>query len=218
VCNTATGSGSLAVSGDDANKATATGTNSDAVGAGSSASANNAVALGNGSVADRDNSVSVGSAGHERQITNVADGTAPTDAVNLRQMQAGDAQTLTEANAYSDAGDATTLQSAKTYADLGDARTLSQAMGYTDQRFGLLNTRINQAGAAASALGLVAATAAGNPSGNRLAIGFSNYNGQSGAALAYQHIFETRHPINFTLGASFSGGQRAVGGAMSIGF
>jgi autotransporter adhesin len=51
VCNTATGAGSLAVSGDDANKASATGANSNAIGAGSSASADNAVALGNGSVA-----------------------------------------------------------------------------------------------------------------------------------------------------------------------
>lgn len=155
--------------------------------------ASNSVALGNGSYADRPNTVSVGDDGADgneinRQVTNVADGTMPTDATNLRQLQTGLAQTLQQANYY------------------------------TDQRFGVLNTRINQAGAAASALGLVAATAAGNPSGNRLAMGFANYNGQSGAALAYQHIFATRHPINFTLGASFSGGQRAVGGAVSIGF
>src|SRR3546814_3917591 len=35
----------------------------------------------------RDNSVSVGSEGSERQITNVADGTEDTDAVNLAQLQ-----------------------------------------------------------------------------------------------------------------------------------
>jgi len=64
----------------------ASGNNSSAVGQGSVASGNNAVALGTGSVADRDNAVSVGSAGNERQITNVAAGTAPTDAVNLQQM------------------------------------------------------------------------------------------------------------------------------------
>jgi autotransporter adhesin len=46
------------------------------------------VALGQGSLADRDNSVSVGSAGAERQITNVAAGTAATDAVNLAQLDA----------------------------------------------------------------------------------------------------------------------------------
>ncbi|WP_071766138.1 YadA-like family protein [Burkholderia ubonensis] len=92
----ASGSGSAAI-GQDSN---ASGSNSTAVGQGSSASGENAIALGQGStasgkdavalgqnsVADRENSVSVGSVGNERQITNVADGTAPTDAVNVRQM------------------------------------------------------------------------------------------------------------------------------------
>ncbi|MEJ8812242.1 YadA-like family protein [Variovorax ureilyticus] len=56
-------------------------------GAAVAASATGAVALGQGSVADRANTVSVGSAGNERQITNVAAGTAPTDAVNVQQLQ-----------------------------------------------------------------------------------------------------------------------------------
>lgn len=45
------------------------------------------VALGFGSVADRGNAVSVGSKGAERQITNVAKGTADTDAVNVSQLK-----------------------------------------------------------------------------------------------------------------------------------
>ncbi|WP_039599232.1 ESPR-type extended signal peptide-containing protein [Ralstonia sp. A12] len=64
----------------------ASGSNSSAIGQGANASADNAVALGQGSVADREGTVSVGSAGAERQITNVAAGTAPTDAVNVQQM------------------------------------------------------------------------------------------------------------------------------------
>ena len=64
----------------------ASGSDSTAIGQGSKATGSGSVAIGAGSVADRDNSVSVGSVGHERQITNVADGTAPTDAVNVRQM------------------------------------------------------------------------------------------------------------------------------------
>ncbi|MBG0870785.1 YadA-like family protein [Burkholderia sp. 9777_1386] len=66
--------------------AVASGDNSTAVGQNAKASGNNSVALGAGSVADRDNAVSVGSAGNERQITNVAAGTAPTDAVNVQQL------------------------------------------------------------------------------------------------------------------------------------
>ena len=45
------------------------------------------VALGAGSVADRANAVSVGSKGAERQIINVAAGTANTDAVNVSQLK-----------------------------------------------------------------------------------------------------------------------------------
>ncbi|MDR6418809.1 autotransporter adhesin [Paraburkholderia phenoliruptrix] len=66
--------------------ASVTGANGTAVGTNSQVTANNSVALGANSVADRDNTVSVGAPGAERQITNVADGTAPTDAVNVRQL------------------------------------------------------------------------------------------------------------------------------------
>ena len=45
------------------------------------------VALGAGSVANRANAVSVGSAGANRQIINVAAGTADTDAVNVSQLK-----------------------------------------------------------------------------------------------------------------------------------
>lgn len=57
-----------------------------AVGMGAKANAENSVALGTRSVADRANTVSVGLEGYERQITNLANGTALTDAVNVRQM------------------------------------------------------------------------------------------------------------------------------------
>ena len=66
----------------------ASGTNAIALGSGSQATANNSVALGANSVATRENTVSVGSVGNERQITNVAAGTQPTDAVNLSQLNA----------------------------------------------------------------------------------------------------------------------------------
>lgn len=68
--------------------AIAKGNNSAAIGNNAQANANNSVALGNGSVADRENSVSVGNIGDERQITNVAAGVLPTDAVNVGQLEA----------------------------------------------------------------------------------------------------------------------------------
>nr|WP_233849871.1 YadA-like family protein [Paraburkholderia sp. HD33-4] len=82
--------------------AAATGANSTAIGTGSQAGNANSVALGQGSVTDRDNSVSVGSVGNERQITNVAAGTAETDAVNVGQMNSSVARGVQQANDYTD--------------------------------------------------------------------------------------------------------------------
>jgi trimeric autotransporter adhesin len=66
----------------------ATGADSVAIGGAALSSGKNSVALGSNSVADRDNSVSVGAAGSERQLTNVAAGTASTDAANVGQLNA----------------------------------------------------------------------------------------------------------------------------------
>nr|WP_260854143.1 YadA-like family protein [Paraburkholderia sp. BCC1886] len=87
--------------------ASATGENSIAMGGGSQASGANSVAIGDGSIADQANTVSIGSDGNERRITNLADGKAPTDAVNMRQMQSG--MTELGRNAYSGVAAATAL-------------------------------------------------------------------------------------------------------------
>jgi len=75
------------------NNAMINGNNATILGDKGSVTANNSVALGANSIADRDNTVSVGSVGNERQITNVANGTAPNDAVNVGQWMAGNANT-----------------------------------------------------------------------------------------------------------------------------
>ncbi|WP_431225856.1 YadA family autotransporter adhesin (plasmid) [Serratia sp. L9] len=81
----ATGKDSTALGGG----AQSSGDNSMALGSNARATASNSVALGNDSLADRANSVSIGSLGNERQITNVARGTAGTDAVNVDQFKEG---------------------------------------------------------------------------------------------------------------------------------
>jgi autotransporter adhesin len=153
-------------------------------GAGLGADATNSVALGNGSYTNRADTVDVGG----RTISNVAPGVLPNDAVNLAQMQAGDARTLYSANAY------------------------------TDQVFSRVDGRINSAGAAASALGVMAGTAAGNSLAgrNRIAVGTAVYNGKPAIALGYQRTLSDR--MNATVGVSFSGGQRVVGAAISYGW
>ena len=67
-------------------QSSANGSQSVAIGTKSVATELNSVALGANSTADRANTVSVGSVGEERQITNVAAGTAVTDAVNKGQL------------------------------------------------------------------------------------------------------------------------------------
>ncbi|SDH49005.1 beta strand repeat-containing protein [Paraburkholderia phenazinium] len=99
----ATGSNAVAMGGGSQ----ASGSNAVAMGGGAQASGDNSVAIGSGSVADQANTVSVGSEGNERRITNVAAGTAPTDAVNLGQMQSAIGDTARAA--YSGVAAATAL-------------------------------------------------------------------------------------------------------------
>src|SRR6185437_2759586 len=85
--------------------ATASGDYSMAIGAGANDGGFvNAVALGTGAVVDRDNSVSVGASGAERQITNVAAGTADTDAVNVGQLDSAVADATTHYYSVNDGG------------------------------------------------------------------------------------------------------------------
>jgi autotransporter adhesin len=116
----------------DTEGAVATGTHSTAVGANASATGNNSVALGAGSVATEDNTVSVGSATQQRRITNVAAGTSPTDAVNMKQ--------------FNDA-----IAAVNTNVDGKIGQAVQSANAYTDQQFGKLNQKMNSLGAAAMA-------------------------------------------------------------------
>lgn len=78
--------------------AIAHGSRSIAAGAGAVATAPNSIALGSESIADREGTVSVGRSGHERQITHVASGTEPTDAVNVTQLRAAMSDTTAYTN------------------------------------------------------------------------------------------------------------------------
>jgi autotransporter adhesin len=57
-----------------------------ALGPNASTTAANAVAIGSGSLANEESSVSMGAPGHDRRITHVAAGTAPTDAATVGQV------------------------------------------------------------------------------------------------------------------------------------
>ncbi|KVT10064.1 adhesin [Burkholderia sp. MSMB1078WGS] len=157
-----------------------------AIGSTATATGKNAVAVGQGSVADRDNSFSVGAKGSERQITNVASGTAPTDAVNVQQLND----------------------------NLATAST--QAKGYTDQRIGQVYNSFNDLkkdmyGGVASAMavaGLPQPTGAGR---SMVSAATSNYHGQQGFAAGYSYVTENNR---WVVKASVTGNARSDFGAV----
>ncbi|RQR53970.1 adhesin [Burkholderia sp. Bp9140] len=156
------------------------------IGSTATATGKNAVAVGQGSVADRDNSFSVGAKGSERQITNVAAGTAPTDAVNVQQLNDN-------------------LNAAST-----------QAKGYTDQRIGQVYNAFNDLkkdmyGGVASAMavaGLPQPTGAGR---SMVSAATSNYHGQQGFAAGYSYVTESNR---WVVKASVTGNARSDFGAV----
>ncbi|VWB18282.1 YadA family autotransporter adhesin [Burkholderia metallica] len=157
-----------------------------AIGSTATATGKNAVAVGQGSVADRDNSFSVGAKGSERQVTNVAAGTAPTDAVNVQQLN-----------------------------DNLSAAT-NQANGYTDQRIGQVYNSFNDLkkdmyGGVASAMavaGLPQPTGAGR---SMVSAATSNFHGQQGFAAGYSYVTESNR---WVVKASVTGNTRSDFGAV----
>lgn len=174
------------------------------------------------------------------RIRNVAHGTAPTDAVNLDQMENGDRMVLAAARkwheggmGYADAGDAATLRSANQHADAGDAATLRAANAYTDarvnaivqpqfdefrndvwQRMDLTDRRINRIGAMGTAMTQMAVNAA-NGSGDRgrLAVGVGYTDGEKALSVGYGLRLGRG---SFSLGAAFSGSENSIGAGLGI--
>ncbi|MGF6595910.1 autotransporter adhesin [Paraburkholderia sp. GAS448] len=130
VDSSATGTDAVAIGGN----ANATADTSVALGANASANVSNAVALGAGAVADRADTISVGSATLQRQIVNVAAGTADYDAVNVAQLKGVTAALGGGADVN---GDGTIKAPSykvggRTYTDLGSALDAASAGGSPD--------------------------------------------------------------------------------------
>jgi autotransporter adhesin len=172
-------------SGDNNTGSSATGNNSTAVGAGSSASGDNSVAVGAGSVANGANTVSVGSAGHERTITNVANGVNPTDAANVGQVD----QALQEAKSWS--------------------------KDYVDQRFQSVNRDLDRIGNRANAGIASAAAMAGlpqayQPNQSLAAVALGAFHGETGVAVGVSTITESGRYVLKLTGSTNSRGDAAA--------
>ncbi|QNR97973.1 YadA-like family protein [Stenotrophomonas sp. 169] len=180
--------------------AVASGAGAVALGDGAAASADNSVALGNGSVADRANSVSVGSVGNERQITNVADATADTDAVNKRQLDQG----VASANSYTDG-------------KMGALNDSFEGLrGEVDGRLRNMDRRIDRQGAMSAAMLNMATSAAGVRTDNRVGVGVGFQGGESALSVGYQRALSDRATV--TLGGALSGDDASVGFGAGFGW
>ncbi|MFV3308147.1 YadA-like family protein [Pseudomonas sp. NY15181] len=169
----------------------ATGENSVAMGNGASASASNSAAVGAGSVADRAGSVSVGSAGNERQITNVAAGTAPTDAVNFGQLQQS----------------------------MGDIS--NQFYDYTDSRYNALRHDLKKqddilSAGIAGAMAMATLPQPYVPGASMAAVGLGNYRGQGALAVGVSRISDNGKWVTKLQATSSTQGDAGV--AAGVGY
>ena len=217
---------------------TAAGTASVAIGQGASAGADNAVAIGAGSTADRANTVSVGRAGAERQVTHVADGTADTDAINVRQLNASQQGSVR----YDNNVDGTTNYASITMGRPAYAPTLirnvaagvadtdavnvgqlqsglNQAMDwskrYTDDRFSAISHDMKEIDNRASAGVASAMAMAGLPqpfeAGRSMAaVAASTFNGESSLAVGISGVSEGGRWIYKISGSANSRGDGGV--------
>jgi trimeric autotransporter adhesin len=196
--NTVTGNGSYAVGNDN----TVSGDNTFVLGNNVNTSAKNSVVLGNDSASTRDNTVSVGASGSERQIINVADATQETDAVNLRQMQAANTETLKSSKDYTD----TRINSLESsFADLSSQM---------DRRFKEVDKRFDRQGAMSAAMMNMAASTAGLKGLNRVGVAAGFQGSEKAVAIGYQRIVNEN--ISLSIGGAFTDNEGS--GGAGVGF
>jgi autotransporter adhesin len=188
-----------------------------AIGQGSSVTAQGAVALGQGSLADRANTVSVGTAANTRQVTNVAAGTQATDAANFGQVQ----EALITAKGYADAGDQQTLGQANAYTDqkLSGFATSSDVTSLRNEvngRFHTVNQRVSRVGAMGAAMSQMAFSTQGIDAKNRLGVGVGGYSGESALSVGFSRQLSPK--ANVTFGAAISGSETSGGVGVGIGW
>ncbi|WP_244146612.1 YadA-like family protein [Paraburkholderia sp. BCC1876] len=178
----------------DTEGAIASGSHATAMGANAKANAANSVAMGANSVADRDNAVSVGSSGNERQITNVANGTAATDAVNVGQMNDSIG------------------------AAVGNLPGGVTAKDYTDQQVKAVQSGVNQVARGAYS-GVAAATALSMipdvDLGKTIAVGVGTANYKGYQATAIGASVRVTQNLKAKLGAGISAAGTTIGAGAS---
>ncbi|SFQ43155.1 YadA family autotransporter adhesin [Variovorax sp. 770b2] len=142
----------------------------------------NSAALGPGSVADRDNTVSIGTPGAERQLANVAPGTAPTDATNVGQVAS-----MVENNSRGD-------------------------RSYTDERVNALDARNQKQMAGVGAMAMAASALVPNARAEgktSLSAAVGTYGGESAIAAGVNYYISNQLLVNAKLALATAGPAKA---------
>ncbi|HWU71758.1 MAG TPA: YadA-like family protein, partial [Pseudoxanthomonas sp.] len=145
------------------------------------------------------------------QVKNVADGVDAMDAVNVQQMEAGDAQTLATSKTYTDTKSTQTLASANAYTDSKFASwndSFTQFQNNVEQRFAKTDARIDRMGAMGGAMSAAAMNTAGLPGQNRVGVGFGMQGGRSAMAVNYQRL--VRSNASVSIGGAISGDESSI--------
>lgn len=137
--------------------------------------------------------MSVGSAGSERQVTNVANGTQATDAVNVRQLTTSFDRAI-----------------AVPMAAISDLR------GFVDDRFQQQDERIDKISSMNTAMSLMTASAAGIRTQNRVAVGAGFSGGEQALSIGYQRAISERAAV--TIGGAFSDDDSSAGIGFGLGW
>jgi trimeric autotransporter adhesin len=211
----ASGDSSIAVG----SGSTSSAANSVAMGANAASTGNNSVAIGSGSNdGGESNVVSVGSSTQQRRVTNIANGTAENDAVNVSQLNAAQAASVQ----YDRTGDGSvdygnvTLGTDTTPTQIhnvangtasNDAANVGQlntgvqaaeswAKNYVDQKLQGIDQNINTVSlranaGVASAMAMAGLPQAYQPNQNAAAMAFGTFHGQAGVAVGVSTVSES---------------------------
>lgn len=148
------------------------------------------------------------------RIANVADGVETSDAVNLGQMEAGDADTLAAANDYTDNTATETLTAANTYTDqrfaeiTGLSDSFESFRNETDRRFQQQDRRIDKLSAMSGAYAGMAMNTSGLAGRNRVGVGVGAQGGEQALAVGYQRAIGNRASVS--IAGAFSGDEKSV--------
>ncbi|ALN90760.1 YadA-like family protein [Lysobacter gummosus] len=142
------------------------------------------------------------------RVSNVANGTAATDAANVGQVQAGDAQTLRSANTYTDSRVAQMLAA--------PTEAVNRLRDDMNWRFAKQDERIDKMGAMTAAMVQMSASASGLRTQNRVAVGAGFQGGEQALSIGYQRAISDRATV--TVGGAFSDSESSVGVGAGFGW